>query len=968
MSEDFFGSLLNIQKSINGTGIIVDRLDTIEMLLQDQDLRREFFALLNDPAWISPLAAHCYFEHPPTVERKKNEDIKSHVWPESKYLARMAVHAPVEVAEIFSKIETDNSSIIGDILDAALAMPVDVAVSLVPVICRAAKEDALWIRFDKASKYCVQLAEGGEPDAAMELAEALFAFEEGREKLIRRDEFWYKDGLKKVMPVLAKGKPLDFLPKLCDWLKALIDANKDVKRNTDFDRSYIWRPAIEEHEQNQDYDFTSVMVGFVREAFEVAIRSKSVFLDEALQIVERHTYLVFRRLRLHLIGEFADQNSKLARQHMLNREFFDDYEFKHEYAMLVGKRLDILTTSGRDEWFGWIDAGPDMSDYDEIFQERTGREATKQDRQNRINSWKLEKLHWVRAHLEGERKSFYQQMLAEHGEPEMADLNVRIGPVHEKFDDSPMTVEELQSMTFERAVDKVSSWQPEGSRFMGPNIEGLASTFANYVATNPEGFSAEALVLIDRPAIFVHRFISQMSDSVKNNREINLTAVLELCQWAIERPVEERTTPSQEDEKFVDKDWQWTRDDISQFVENICKAKRDDAPRCPLDGIREVIWKLIEPLCLDRVESYIIRDTSKDDPRVHDYLDLGINSPRGRAVQAALEYARWVANHIKEGEKEIVPDGFEAMPEVREMLEWQIAKENRSFEVMSIIGSKFGLIYWIDKEWLSENAEKIFQLEGFEQKPPVVEGWAAWNAFLVWVRPHIEFYRLFKSQFAYAVEQAAKVKLTEDTHQQPMCHLGEHLMLLYGRGQLGLDDDAGLLKSLLEKANSQIRCHAIGFVGRSLEREEKIPEDVIDRFVNLYDIYWPDPGKKDAEKKPNAWLFGTWFSSGQFPDQWALDRLEKFVEVVKIPEPDHRVVEKLADIAGVDIAKSVQILDLMVRGDQEGWHIDSWLDSAKKILEQAMKKNGEVREKAVALIDYFGRRGYSDFGILLNRS
>jgi hypothetical protein len=911
-----------------------------------------------------------YFDNPPAVKRVGDEGIQSYIWQESKYLARMADQSPSEVAAIFSKIETDNSSIIGDILDAALAMPADVAVSLVPVICRAARDGTLQIYFDKASKLCVQLAEGGEPDAAVELAKALFAFEEGRDKLIRRDEYWYKDGIKKVMPVLAKGKPREFLPKLCDWLKALIDANKDVEPDTGFDRSYIWRPAIEEHEQNQDYDFASVMVGFVRGGFEEAIRCESLSLNEAIQIVERYTYLVFKRMRLHLIGEFAGQNPKLARQEMRNRKLFDDSEFKHEYAMLVGKRLDILIPSEREKWFGWIDAGPDMSDYDEIFQERAGHKATEQDRQNRKNHWKFEKLHWVRAHLDGERQSFYQHMLAEHGEPEMADLNVRIGPVSEQFDDSPMTVEELQGMTFEKAVDKVSSWQPEGSRFMGPNIEGLASTFASYVATNPEGFAAKALVLIDRPAIFVHRFISQMSDSVKNNREINLTAVLKLCQWAIERPVEERTTPSQEDEKFVDKDWQWTRDDISQFVENICKAERDDAPRYPLDGIREVIWKLIKPLCLDRVESYIVRDVSKDDPRIHDYLDLGINSPRGRAVQAALEYARWVANHIKEGEgkKEIVPGGFKAMPEVREMLEEQIATGNRSVEVMSIIGSKFGLIYWIDEKWLLENVEQIFQLESFEQESQVVEGWAAWNAFLVWVRPHIEFYRLFESQFAYAVEQAAKVKLTEDTHQQPMCHLGEHLMLLYGRGQLGLDDDAGLLKSFIETANSQIRRHAIGFVGRSLEREEKIPKDVIDRFVNLYDIYWPDPGKKDAEEKPDAWLFGTWFSSGQFPDQWALDRLEKFVEVVKIPEPDHRVVEKLADIADIDIAKSLRILDLMVRGDRQGWHIDSWLDSAKKILEQAMKNNGEVREKAVALIDYLGRHGYSDLGKLLNGS
>lgn len=37
-------------------------------------------------------------------------------WPSSKYLARMAVHTPVEVASIFAEMKTDNASIVGDML------------------------------------------------------------------------------------------------------------------------------------------------------------------------------------------------------------------------------------------------------------------------------------------------------------------------------------------------------------------------------------------------------------------------------------------------------------------------------------------------------------------------------------------------------------------------------------------------------------------------------------------------------------------------------------------------------------------------------------------------------------------------------------------------------------------------------------------------------------------------------------
>jgi hypothetical protein len=124
-----------------------------------------------------------------------------------------------------------------------------------------------------------------------------------------------------------------------------------------------------------------------------------------------------------------------------------------------------------------------------------------------------------------------------------------------------------------------------------------------------------------------------------------------------------------------------------------------------------------------------------------------------------------------------------------------------------------------------------------------------------------------------------------------MYRLGQHLMILYGRGQLGLDDDQALLRRFLGTANPDIRRHALTFAGQSID--EKTPEDVIERFKTLWDIYWAGPGKKDAEDKSGSWLFGPWFSSGEFPQEWALDRLEQFVTVVPTPEPDHTIAENL---------------------------------------------------------------------------
>ena len=944
-------------------------LGDLRDLLQDPDVRREFFNDLASADWITPLRENGYFRSSPKLKQAVGGGVQHPVWPEGQYLVRMALHAPREVASVFAAVETDNVSVVGNLLDAAMAMPPADATKLVPKVVEAAQAGSLWIHFKDASDLCVYLANGGENTAALVLAKALFAPRsgEGEEQLSRRDEYWYKEGLKKVVPILVGRQPRAFIQELCGWLNALVDAKEHVQPDSGSDYSYWWRPAVEEHEQNRDYDLTAVLVGFVRQALEQAIRSDDMSLEQALVIVADYSHLIFKRIRVHLINEFAEQGPALVRQTIMNRELFDDVEYKHEYAMLIGRRLDLLTPEEREQWFEWVDEGPDMSGFDARFRESMGRDPTDEDRVGPMRYWRFEKLHCIRTHLEGQRRAFYEEMLADHGEPELADLNSRISGVWVGHR-SAITVDELSRLTFEQAVERVSSWEPPQDQLMGPNVEGLAAALGEYVSKKPQEFSVEAGTLTERPAIYVRTFISQMIAAVKAEKEIDVLAVLRLCHWVLGRPRGERTTSEEGPEEMVDKDWQWTRDEISRLVLAVCEARTEDGPKYPLEPLREPIWRVVEALSRDPTKSYMLHDAAEFDPRTHDYLTEGMNSPRGRAVEAALEYAHWVANHIKEldGQHAAVPDGFASLPEVSKFLEWQMAPDNRSVEANALIGSRIGFIYWIDKDWLAANAAELFHLEGIEETPPVPQGWAAWNAFLVWVRPLIEFYRLFEQQYAYAVKQSALVKSGDQSREQPMNRLGEHLMVLYGRGELRLDEGDGLLNRFLSDASPEYRRHAIGFVGRVLEFEKDLSQGFVDRYQVLWEAYWAGTGEADAREDPDATLFGLWFSSGRFSPDWALARLQEFVEVVPVPAPDHEVIEHLARVASADMATALHILERMVRGDREGWRIQGWIDSARTVLEAGMKAGGDAQRKAEQLIDYLGRRGYTTLGELLN--
>jgi hypothetical protein len=689
-------------------------------------------------------------------------------------------------------------------------------------------------------------------------------------------------------------------------------------------------------------------VGCVRQGFEFGIREGGVSLNTALELLENHRLIVFRRLSLHLLAEFGDHDVDLVTRTILNRDLFDDHRLKHEYARLVARQLSHIGVVHRDQWYRWVDEGPDMSGFAENVRSNLRREPTEEDRRSRIDYWKFEKLHWVRVDLEGPRRQFYERMLAEHGLPEMADLNVRISSGW--GEQSSITVEQLRALTFEESIQEVSSGKP--SNTFGPSLGGLLSTFGEYVAQNPEEFSTKARSIQGQSAALVSAYLRQMTAAVKAGRGIDLPAILDLSEWVVSRPIEDG--------------WQAARDEISELIQSACQATRDkDKPRFELSEFRTRFWTLVRTLYSDRSTSYIVRDTTADDLRVHDYLDLGMNSPRGKAVEAAFDFARWVALHLTaaSGKRDAVPGGVAAIPELAEILEWQIDSQNRSLEAMAIIGSRIGVVNWIDPQWLAENADRLFDLERVEENPSSAFGWAAWNAFLSWVRPHIVFYGLFEAQFRYAVRQAERVQIDKQDHHQPMFRLGEHLMVLYGRGQLPLKAD--VLQQFLGTARPAIRRHAIGFVGSSFGPED-VPSDIVQRFMTLWDVYWAGHGRSDAADDPAAVLFGSWFVSGEFPDDWALSCLREYVDVVPMPEPEHLVMERLAKIAQTDIAKSVGIVERMVKGDREGWRMHGWQEPAKAILQTAVKAGGEARRDAEQVIDFLGRRGYTALGALLS--
>jgi hypothetical protein len=942
----------------------------VSMLASAQHYRY-FFDKLDNPKWIRPLCERGFFSGPPKASPMEGGGIRHPHWQAAKYLARMAAHEPDAVAGILSEIETDNPNVLGDMLDAAMAMPEPEAATVAGKVASVLDEGAELYHRDYYAirEVAERLAANRETrDTSFFLCcSYLFPKKKPESSSQRRERHNFVEAMTNLVPSMVPIRPDDTIGLLCQELATAIRAKGEpASGDPMFDYSYMWRPAIEEHQQNNTYDLAGALVTPLRNAAELAVTEKHLKLERVLKIVQSFKFLIFLRLGVHLINVFAETNKELARETMQNKELFDDYRFKHEYAKLLENQFPLLGPSGQKTIYGWIKDGPDMSGFDDWARGNLGREPNKEDLDNRKKHWQYNRLWWIRDHLKGQWKKLFDEMYATSGEPELADLKVRIGSF--MGSDSPMSMGDLKALDFSEALKKVCSWRPQKGDSSFMPVAGLARTLEGFVKQDAVSASADAELMIGKPAIFVYPFLSAMQEAVSQEKKIEWPPVLGLCQWVVEQPRDEDTVPYETDEhEHVERTWKWTRDCIARFLSTCFKK---DA----LFEHRESLWDILSPLTHDPDEKRLWGDEHPD-VRVMDFLNQSLNNPRAYALHVVFDYARWVAKHLqKETEKgqKVVPGGFDVMQEVRKALEDGLKSgEHDSFAVRAAYGRHLGLLYWIDKAWLASRVDQLLNPLQSETEPITDCGWAAWNAFLVSIEPHIAYFDLLEKQFKYAADQYRKIVVEEKTPYEVMTRFGEHLMILYGRGQLGLDDHEAILRRFLTDTSQVIRSHTIAFVGRSLSEDDaqaketlpKLPKEVIDRFVQLWDWYWPAVGSRDEE--PSRDMFGYWYTCGCFDRHWAIEKLREYVERAPFPEPHYRIPKRLAEDAELNPATSLAIIEKVIEADIEGWRTHGWKEEITQILSVAMRADEDTKTRATVLINSLGKKGWISLGELL---
>ncbi|HOQ48153.1 MAG TPA: hypothetical protein PK157_22795 [Bryobacteraceae bacterium] len=927
------------------------------------------FDNLHSPAWLEPLHKQGFFQNPPAPVRE-GQYISFPLWPESRYLVRMAriPEAQAAVLQIALAIPTtENSRVHDDLADIALALPPAQSAQLVPQLCAAIPNSVKLLLAEKMKDLIVHLANGGEGKAALQLAAAAlalrpdprFAEPAGEESLLSPEpqahfrDWYYNRIVDKSIPELVKCSGIEAVRLVCKLLDDAIHYSRRREEDGEEDYLYIRHPAIE-HGKDHD-DIPSVLLCATRDAAEQLVAAEPAQFPSVIAVFTQHKWASFRRLELHLARVFLDEGLAVAERVFQDPAVIGRGSLRHEAVLLLKATFSRLTPETQQRILSWIDAGPSEESM-RSWLEFVGEQVTDEKIRTLIDRRRLENFSILEGQLPEPYQRTYEDLKARLGTPVPPDRASypKFGAISAQ---SPRTTEELAAMPVDEVLEFLRTWAP-GHNIFEPTAEGLGGAFTGAVSKRPAEFAAAAERMQGLDPTYIRCLFSGLTEALKRGEAWGWEPVLRLAKWVVDqgREIPGRTGGLMD----ADPDWGWTRTAVIELL----SAGFEKPDRLPPEH-RALVWDVLQPLTEDPNPGLDDEKGEKFDPSF-----LSINSTRGRALDAVIDYAWWLrgstdAARKAEGQPPIT---FDSMPEVRAVLEAHLDVEREpTLTIRSVYGRHLISLAGLDWNWLRAHVSRILP-EGAEDPARFT---AAWESFVCFNPPHTTLLPVLMPAYRRAVSQIGQPGGMMHRPELPEDRLAEHLMVYYWLGSLEFGSADGLLDAFYATAPDKLRGHAMWFVGTTVSHwDEGAPPESLDRLRKLVErrLEAARQATTPADFVHELANFGWWFASEKFDERWSLETLLAVLQLTRKAESEMDVVKLLASRCSRYPVECVTCLRLMLEGDRERWLLLGVENDAMELLQQALRSNHpDAALNARRLTEKLIARGHFGFRALVAR-
>lgn len=470
--------------------------------------------------------------------------------------------------------------------------------------------------------------------------------------------------------------------------------------------SYIWRSAIEEHEQDAYKDsFKTVLIDALRDTALGATSTASSEALDAAKVLFGTPYPTLVRVGIYVCGENYGHVGQVFWE-CLKQDWLQDTDYWHELYWFIKKAFTRFSARDRAQFLEMVDNF--KGDWaDEAYQEELD------------GCHRRDLLHPAAGLGDGEVDSRYNELVQRWGavreHPDFHSYTTGTVSVGER---SPVSSDVLVGMSDDELVALLRNFVPAQKEWDGPTYRGLASALSGAVRASEDGFSNRIKLFVDLGRPYQHGLLRGLKERWSDDkRDIDWLETLALVQSIVLSPSFKMDLTAERVEGW-EPSIHWVISDIADLLKAGASSERQVAQ----DILRQ---------SLEILQMVLAALKPSEASESKDALTHAINSPRGRTLEAFVHAA------LSMRRQEVAADQGEGATWqlVKPVFEVELASSEtgRNADFAALLGMYCVNLHYINPQWVEDNFDRIFSTSSEEAWRCAAQGFAYQRYLYKWL-------------------------------------------------------------------------------------------------------------------------------------------------------------------------------------------------------------------------------------------
>jgi hypothetical protein len=683
--------------------------------------------------------------------------------------------------------------------------------------------------------YKVKVVERGQGDATRK--DAVFRFDD-----------WHA---KKLTESLARRAGTALGATAVGLFRARLES---MVRELDSDKwSCIWRPAIEEHEQNRVEDTDNILVDAFRDALDGFIEHTPAEATAFVSDLMLSTCVTTRRVGYYAIDQHFPVLRSLLSSGIRRSDLASN--LRHEVWHLLNNNYPQFSDTAKAETLAAID---EMVEKDEDGRENPGATAYR-------------RAVWLSAigncdNDAAKRHQEYVRIVG--GEPEHPDF-ASYTWTQSGVGESPIPVDELLAMDVDALVVRLKAYRDPG-RFGEPGIQGLAKAFRSAVKSEPLRYHNRLSRFLELDFTYVHELVEAFSELWNEKAQLPWHDVwahlLGFCEalitadrfWAAEN-AEARSA-------FVANRY-WIVSGISRLIESGTRSDEHAFSEQLLPQAERILLQILR------------REVGEDFKPDSDAVSVAINSPRGRCIEALLNLT---LRHCRL-EDQRAGAHAQSWGHFSQIFDSELTRaEDGEYEFVTLLVNYLPNLMYISKEWTLQNLPRMFDESKYQKWLCAMQAYACVSTV------YDDVYQFLKvnGHFLRALDD---VNLKDRVDEK----IVQNIAIAYVNDLENIADPDALIDALIQRRKPPELKQVIWFLWTlRKDGDEKIRRKVLELWPRL--LAAADTGSREGRQ-----LLPQLCNSTVFIDKVNDTNRELVLSVAKYADEDHHSSDLLESIARI---------------------------------------------------------------------